>query len=192
MIEAGTGGFVCFFSQRSKLTKGRRSVPRATIARLQYEPPRGLSRRLGSRVVSPRPSFHSPNTSSNNWSSRLAADSALRKPRRTARNDFFYSVFNKLRFARTLRHDTNAAPNAGIAPWSSGLLDGRITRLKMLKPSLYGVSQHEIASRAHATATRLQFAPSVKPTPKRSNLTACQIGKENRSLNCADLAFNCI
>ncbi len=76
-------------------------------------------------------------------------------------------VFTMWRFAKTLRQDKSAVQNAVTEPWSNGQTEGQINRLKTLKRSIVWSSQHRIASRAHATASRLQFVPRVKQTPPK-------------------------
>jgi transposase len=47
-------------------------------------------------------------------------------------------------FARTLRRDMDAVELAITTPWSNGLIEGHINRLKTLKRQMYGRARFEL------------------------------------------------
>lgn len=53
-------------------------------------------------------------------------------------------IYGMQRFARSLQQDTHAVRNAITEPWSNGQLEGKISRLKMLKRAMYGRANVEL------------------------------------------------
>ncbi|XEN35104.1 transposase (plasmid) [Ensifer sp. WSM1721] len=49
-----------------------------------------------------------------------------------------------VRFARVLRRDIGAVPNAIELPWSNGQAEGQINRLKTIKRAMYGRAGPEL------------------------------------------------
>jgi len=50
-------------------------------------------------------------------------------------------------FARSLEQNIDAVVNALNLPWSNGLVEGHINRLKLLKRQMYGRAGHELLRR---------------------------------------------
>lgn len=47
-------------------------------------------------------------------------------------------------FVRYLRSDWNAVKNAFLYPWSNGLVEGHLNRIKMIKRQMYGRANFDL------------------------------------------------
>jgi transposase len=56
-------------------------------------------------------------------------------------------------FARGLRHDHDAVINGLTLPWSSGVVEGNVNRIKMLKRQMYGRAGHPLLRKRILLAT---------------------------------------
>ena len=65
-------------------------------------------------------------------------------------------IYAMQRFVRTLRSDFDAVRNAVTEPWSNGVTEGQISRLKTLKRAMYGRAGCELLR-----ARMLRFSPAA-------------------------------
>jgi transposase len=64
------------------------------------------------------------------------------------------------RFAKGLRHDDDAVKAGVTLPWSSGPVEGQITRLKLLKRHMFGRAGLALLERRFVLASRRVQRPS--------------------------------
>jgi transposase len=62
----------------------------------------------------------------------------IRGVRRWMKQALNTGIHAMVRFVRTLKQDIEAVEAAVSQPWSNGLVEGQINRLKMLKRQMYG------------------------------------------------------